>query len=141
MTGLYDRRALLYDVAVDWDVDDEIDWLLEQLEPSGAPVLEPGCGSGRMLVALARRGVESVGIDLSPAMVALARSRLTAFPGSHSVLQADMTAFDLGHQFGGAICPMRPAVDPDRAVGGLVWHDLRASPRVGQVAGSACRLA
>ena len=38
-------------------------------------MLEPGCGSGRYLEALARRGLDVVGIDSSQVMVELARKR------------------------------------------------------------------
>jgi SAM-dependent methyltransferase len=39
------------------------------------PVLDVGCGPGRHVHALARRGVLAVGIDISPVAVALARRR------------------------------------------------------------------
>lgn len=39
------------------------------------PVLDVGCGPGRHLVALARRGVTALGLDLSHAAVDLARAR------------------------------------------------------------------
>jgi len=39
------------------------------------PALDVGCGPGRLLEALARRGVFGLGIDPAPAAVALARSR------------------------------------------------------------------
>jgi SAM-dependent methyltransferase len=39
------------------------------------PVLDVGCGPGRHLHALARRGVFGLGVDLSPAAVELARDR------------------------------------------------------------------
>jgi SAM-dependent methyltransferase len=67
-------------------------------------VLEPGCGSGRYLEALARHGLEVVGIDSSPSMVELARTRLakSSLPGE-AVLE-DMADFDLGRCFDGAVC-------------------------------------
>jgi SAM-dependent methyltransferase len=47
------------------------------------PVLDVGCGPGRHLHALARRGVYGLGVDLSPVAVALARDRgATAMVGS-----------------------------------------------------------
>jgi SAM-dependent methyltransferase len=47
------------------------------------PVLDVGCGPGRHLHALARRGVYGLGVDLSPVAVALARDRgATAVVGS-----------------------------------------------------------
>ena len=39
------------------------------------PVLDVGCGPGRLLDALAGRGVWALGVDLSPAAVAVARRR------------------------------------------------------------------
>jgi SAM-dependent methyltransferase len=102
MTRLYGADAELYDIAFDWDVEEEVDWLVERLRTPQS-VVEPGCGSGRMLDAFARRGVEVVGLDLSPEMVELARARL----GEHAeVIEADMTDFDLGRTFGGAISPI-----------------------------------
>jgi SAM-dependent methyltransferase len=100
VTELYERHAELYDRAFAWDIEDEVDWLLAQLGPECRSVLEPGCGSGRVLEALARRGVEAVGIDRSPAMVELARAR------GLEVVVADMTDFDLGRAFDGALCPI-----------------------------------
>jgi SAM-dependent methyltransferase len=101
VTKLYEDDAELYDIAFDWDISDEADWLLERLQAT--TVLEPGCGSGRMLAALADRGCRVVGIDTSPQMIELARRRLGT---RGEVLEADMTHFDLGRTFDGAICPI-----------------------------------
>ena len=100
MTDLYEQHAELYDLAFRWDIEAEVDWLLGRLGPQCRTVLEPGCGSGRVLEALARRGVEALGIDRSPAMVELARAR------GLEVVRADMTDFDLGRTFDGAVCPI-----------------------------------
>jgi SAM-dependent methyltransferase len=45
------------------------------LERARGPVLDVGCGPGRHIHALARRGVLAVGVDASPVAVALARRR------------------------------------------------------------------
>jgi SAM-dependent methyltransferase len=45
------------------------------LERARGPVLDVGCGPGRHVHALARRGVLAVGVDVSPVAVALARRR------------------------------------------------------------------
>jgi magnesium-protoporphyrin O-methyltransferase len=42
---------------------------------SGARVLDAGCGTGVMAVELARRGAEVVAVDISPALIAIARDR------------------------------------------------------------------
>jgi SAM-dependent methyltransferase len=102
MTRLYTDDAELYDIAFDWDVSAEVDWLVERLDRPGS-VLEPGCGSGRMLAAFADRGVDVAGIDRSAEMLALARRRL----GDRGLLAlADMTEFELGRTFDGALCPI-----------------------------------
>jgi SAM-dependent methyltransferase len=67
-------------------------------------VLEPGCGSGRYLEAFARHGLDVVGIDSSPVMVELARRRLAKSSLSGEAVLDEMTDFDLGRCFDGAVC-------------------------------------
>jgi SAM-dependent methyltransferase len=45
------------------------------LRRARGPVLDVGCGAGRHVLALQRRGVEVVGLDASPDAVGLARAR------------------------------------------------------------------
>ena len=97
MTRLYVEDAELYDIAFDWDLSDEAAWLVKRLGPGCRSVLEPGCGSGRMLAALSAQGLEAVGIDTSEEMLALARER------GCEVVPGDMTDFDLGRRFDGAV--------------------------------------
>lgn len=106
MSALYLEHAELYDIAFDWDVTDEAAWLKARLGAGRGAVLEPGCGSGRMLEALARLGLAVTGIDNSESMVALARRRLAAAGVDAELVVADMTAFDLGRRFAGAVCPI-----------------------------------
>jgi cyclopropane fatty-acyl-phospholipid synthase-like methyltransferase len=103
VTRLYVEDAELYDIAFDWDVAAEADWLVKRLGARCRSVLEPGCGSGRILLELAHRGLEVVGLDLSPQMVELARLRLGE---RGTVVVADMTDFDLGRRFDGAVSPI-----------------------------------
>jgi len=103
VTRIYTDEAELYDIAFDWDISEEVDWLLERLGPDCRKVLEPGCGSGRMLEALAERGRDVTGLDLSEQMLELARLRLG---GRGTVLLADMEDFDLREVFDGAVCPI-----------------------------------
>ena len=106
MTRLYTEDVELYDIAFSWDLGGEVDWLLERLGRECRRVLEPGSGTGRMLQALAERGLEAVGIDSSPEMVEFARRRLAAAGVAADVVLADMTAFDLARTFDGAVCPI-----------------------------------
>src|SRR6516164_9668674 len=53
----------------------------EQLaRETGGPVLELGCGTGRIALALAQRGLDITGIDVSDGMLTLARRKAAACP-------------------------------------------------------------
>jgi hypothetical protein len=40
VTRLYEDEAELYDIAFDWDISDQADWLVARLEARGVPVRE-----------------------------------------------------------------------------------------------------
>jgi SAM-dependent methyltransferase len=63
----------LHDLGVDrWLNDaDEVD--LRILERVRGPVLDVGCGPGRHVAALRQRGIEALGLDLTPDFVAVAQ--------------------------------------------------------------------
>jgi SAM-dependent methyltransferase len=71
----YHLIAELYDVEHDTFRDD-IDLLLTFADIVGDPILEMGCGSGRILVPLAEAGFNVVGLDRSATMLDRARSRM-----------------------------------------------------------------
>jgi SAM-dependent methyltransferase len=102
---LYRSNVELYDIAFDWDINDEVDWLLNRLGSKCHAILEPGCGSGRMLKVFAQKGIEVVGLDSSTEAISLAQKRITNMPNASAIL-GDMTKFDLGRMFDGAICPI-----------------------------------
>lgn len=58
-------------------------------------VLEPGCGGGRLVAALAARGYQVVGLDLSEAALAYLRRRLARRQLDAEIFRADMTDFRL----------------------------------------------
>jgi hypothetical protein len=70
--------AVLYEIAFDWDVDDEITGCSTAPGLDAASWLEPGCGTGRIVEVFARRGLEAVGVDRSAAMLDIARQRSSA---------------------------------------------------------------
>lgn len=53
-----------------------LELLVEACSPPGGIVLDPFCGSGTTVVAARSRGRRAIGIDVSEAAVAIARSRL-----------------------------------------------------------------
>jgi len=78
----------------------------------GDPVLELGCGTGRITMAIAEAGYHVVGLDISRKMLERAaekRSRLrTEAQELVHLVQGDMTGFDLSQQFRSIIIPFRP---------------------------------
>jgi SAM-dependent methyltransferase len=112
-----------YDIAFSWDVSEEID-LLElcfenHMDFPVKRVLEPGCGTGRLMVGLARRGYEVRGYDLAESMVALTRDRVREAGLSHlaKVEKADMVTarFRRGYYHG--------AVNAIESIGYLLEDD------------------
>lgn len=88
----------------------DVERYLEIAEETGGPVLELGCGTGRIGLVLARAGHEVVGVDLSPAMLARFESRLAGEPARVrsrvTLVNQDVTALDLpGRDFPLAIAP------------------------------------
>src|SRR6188768_2907915 len=59
---------------------------------AGGPVLELGCGTGRIALPLGRAGVHVVGIDRSAAMLARARARVkrAAMAGRIDLIRGDI---------------------------------------------------
>lgn len=85
--------------------DQEVEFLVDALalEPAQR-VLDVGCGPGRHALALARRGMDVVGVDLSPDFVELAREAATAegLPASFEVLDVRDLAYE--SEFDAAFC-------------------------------------
>ena len=78
----------------------------------GDPVLELGCGTGRITMALAQAGKRVTGLDLSERMLERAvKKRATLFTEERErvhLVQGDMAQFDLGEKFRLIILPFRP---------------------------------
>jgi SAM-dependent methyltransferase len=74
---------------------DLVEWLCRTGAHPRTSVLDAGCGTGRVAAELARRGLETVGVDLDPAMLERARSRS---PELEWVL-GDIAEADLGRRF------------------------------------------
>ncbi len=74
-TDAYERFAEYYDLEYD-HYQDDVDLYRQFAVEADGPVLELGCGSGRVLRALEGLGLPLAGIDPSPAMLAIARARL-----------------------------------------------------------------
>src|SRR4051812_23698313 len=104
------ERALFYD-HVATGVDGDVAFYVAEATASGAPILELGCGTGRILIPVATAGVDVVGLDASPDMLALARAKLaTCAPDTQRrarLVHGDMRDFDLAQSFSLVTIPYR----------------------------------
>jgi SAM-dependent methyltransferase len=71
----FDAFARYYDADFG-AIEDDIPFYRELARRCGGPILEPMCGSGRLLAPLAQAGYRLAGVDISPALLARARARL-----------------------------------------------------------------
>lgn len=70
MTGTYDRIARFYDVDMARNMAfDDVGFYARRCAQRPGPVLELGCGSGRILLALLRSGADAYGADASGGML------------------------------------------------------------------------
>lgn len=78
----------------------------------GGPILEIACGTGRILLDIARTGIEIAGVDFSEAMLSVLRAKLKAETGEIQdrvrLYTGDMRTFKLGRRFKQVFIPFRP---------------------------------
>ena len=97
----------IYDIAFSWDLSEEIRFFKRVFE-SHVPfpvkhILEPACGTGRMLRALAGAGFQVTGYDDSPVMVQYANDSIAADGTSVRVMRADMASAEIQGEFDAAV--------------------------------------
>lgn len=101
MPGFYATIARFYD-AENSDKTDDLLMYSQLAEEYGAPILDVGCGTGRVMLHLAQDGYETHGIDSEPAMLARAEARRKALPDLRDRLtfyHGDALKIQLDNQF------------------------------------------
>jgi len=105
--------AEVYDSVVPYRERQDVNFFVEMAQRSGGPVLELGCGTGRVLIPTAESGIEIVGLDASPLMLSVCREKLLSQSNNvqskvTSLIQGDMRDFELGRKFSLVTIPFRP---------------------------------
>src|SRR5215471_14342450 len=99
----YSVIADFYDYVVPYRARQDIDFFVDAARKFGGPVLEVGCGTGRVLLPTARAGIDIVGLDLSSGMLDICRKRLLEEPETIRsrvrLVQGDMRNFEAGLRF------------------------------------------
>jgi SAM-dependent methyltransferase len=104
--------ARLYNQVIPYRERPDVDFFVEAARESGGPVLEVGCGTGRVLIPTARAGISITGLDLSRNMLDVCRKGLKDEPlevrEQVRLVEADMREFELHESFRLATLPFRP---------------------------------
>ncbi|MEI6079258.1 MAG: class I SAM-dependent methyltransferase [bacterium] len=106
-------RINYYDDGARYDVDyrsrtNDIDFYVQRCVSANTDVLELGCGTGRISIPIAQKGLHVTGIDSSAEMLKRAKEKLLAnseLKERLEFIRADFTDFDLGKKFQTVIMP------------------------------------
>jgi SAM-dependent methyltransferase len=90
----------------------DVNFYLDAVREYGDPVLELGCGTGRITLALAAAGHRVTGLDISERMLERCNQKLAGLPAEARervhLVQGNMARFELGEKFQVVIIPFRP---------------------------------
>ncbi len=93
----------LYDLLFD-DLDFDIPFWQKVAREAKGPLLEAGCGTGRVLLRLLESGFDADGLDSSGPMIELFRTKAKAKGWNSRAVVADMREFSLPRCYSRVIC-------------------------------------
>ncbi len=96
----FDVFARFYDPEFG-EYEEDVPLFLNFARRTGDPILEVGCGTGRVLIPLAEAGYTVTGVDISPAMLERARAKAEAagLMDRITLVHTDVRDLDLGRTF------------------------------------------
>ncbi|TYL39161.1 class I SAM-dependent methyltransferase [Natronococcus pandeyae] len=109
-SGYYDDFAAFYDAAYGQQagvVEDDVQFYLELAREADGPLLEVGCGTGRIYLELLRADIDADGIDLSSGMLEVLRENAADEGLEPNVREADVTSFRSDREYALVIVPFR----------------------------------
>ena len=113
---VYDSMADLYDFIYAGDFD--LDFYEEEAKKVSGPVLEVGCGTGRVMLELIKKGVDVEGLDISKEMLRILKNKARMMGYSPKLYHADMRNFSLKKKYSLILVPYRSflhlSTDEDR---------------------------
>ena len=105
----YDDWAEIYDSIYSY-VEEDIPFFVEEAINYGGPILELGCGTGRVTIPIAKAGINITGLDISKKMLEKTSSKIKALKLDEpeiNLIHADMRNFKLNEIFSQIIIPFR----------------------------------
>jgi len=105
----YEYKGLMAEA---WDVlrSDTTYWpdrsfFLEVIQKYGQPVLDVGCGTGRLLLDYLKQGMDIDGVDNSPEMLAICRQKADDLGLKSNLYEQYMETLDLSRQYRTILIP------------------------------------
>lgn len=115
---MYEQILQYYDL-IHRGLSEDINYIIKLAARLEQPILELGCGTGRILLPLAKTGHVVVGVDSSQAMLALMTEKIQGEePSVQERLELhhlDMSNFRLNQRFGLIILPHNTVMHLDRS--------------------------
>ncbi|GAA5432513.1 tRNA 5-carboxymethoxyuridine methyltransferase [Haloarcula japonica] len=103
----FDEWASFYDANYEDQEIGDVEFYVDLAAETDGPVLEVGCGTGRIYLELLRAGVDADGIDISAEMLDVLEQKADEAGLTPSVRQADMTDFVTSREYDLIIVPFR----------------------------------
>ena len=111
MYDAFPDLPVIYDSVPAYVARRDVDFYVDEAKDAGGDVLEVGCGTGRILLPIARSGRAIEGLDASPAMLDRCRKKLREEPNAVqrrvTLHRGDARSFDIGRQFALVTAPFR----------------------------------
>lgn len=109
MIDFYDPDLYDLEVGISTYREHRRQFYVQEGERLGSPILELGCGTGSILLALAKRGLRVTGLDISESMLDRCRQKAET-ESEHirslvSLCQGDMERLELPERFAGVFIP------------------------------------
>jgi SAM-dependent methyltransferase len=92
---VYGKLGRFYDLE-HADLTADLVFYLHFARQAGGPVLEVGCGTGRLMLPLVEAGIDVTGVDPSPAMLSVARKKLRS---QAPLIEGDMRTVALPRRY------------------------------------------
>jgi ubiquinone/menaquinone biosynthesis C-methylase UbiE len=99
--AVFDRVARFYDCEQK-EFTKDIPFYMEYAKQCGGEVLELACGTGRVLIPLAKQGIIVTGLDASGEMLNIARKKIAVdqeIETNIALINADMRTFNIKKEF------------------------------------------
>lgn len=105
--GFFDEWADFYDADYEEQEIGDVEFYVELARQADGPVLEVGCGTGRIYLELLRADVDTYGVDISEEMLAVLEQKAIEADLNPQIRQADMTTFHPERAYALVIVPFR----------------------------------